>query len=172
VKILAISGSVRARSTNTEVLKAAGLVAPPSVRVELYTDLTTLPHFNPDLDDEGMDSPPAVAELRDAVGAADGLLICTPEYAHGLPGVLKNALDWLVSSPAIVGKPVAILNASPRSTHAVASLAETLRTMSAVLYPPEPVMLADAARRDASDIAADPTLSAILRDVVTALLAG
>src|SRR5206468_516155 len=120
---------------------------PATDRVTMYEGLATLPHFNPDLDEEGAVAPPAVALLRDAVQSADALIICSPEYAHGVPGVLKNALDWLVSSPAIVNKPVALLNASQRSSHAIASVAETLRTMSAVLVPAEPVVLPLSGRR-------------------------
>ncbi|HEX7941878.1 MAG TPA: NAD(P)H-dependent oxidoreductase, partial [Gemmatimonadaceae bacterium] len=74
--------------------------------------------------------PPVVLELRRRVGIADGLLFCSPEYAHGVPGSLKNLLDWLVASVELPGKPVASLNASPMATHAQASLLETLTVMS------------------------------------------
>src|SRR3546814_9004075 len=77
--------------------------------------------------------PAAVQHWRDAVAAADGLLICSPEYAHGVSGVMKNALDWLVSGPEFVGKPLALLNASTRAEYAPAQLAETLRTMSGIV---------------------------------------
>jgi NAD(P)H-dependent FMN reductase len=99
--------------------------------VELYDGIDRLPFFNPDLD--GDEVPPAVESFRAEMRGAQGLLISSPEYAHGVPGVLKNALDWLVGSTQgeIVDKPVALINASPRSTHAQASLVETLRTMSA-----------------------------------------
>jgi chromate reductase, NAD(P)H dehydrogenase (quinone) len=127
--ILAISGSLRARSSNTAVLRAAAAVAPPGVVVTLYDGLATLPHFNPD-DDVG-EPPAAVLDLRARIGAADGLLICSPEYAHGVPGSLKNALDWLVSSIEFPHKPVALINASPMATHAQASLTETLSLMTA-----------------------------------------
>jgi chromate reductase len=83
VKLLAISGSLRARSTNTEVLRAVALVADAGVDVTMYSGLADLPQFNPDLDEEGAVAPPAVAELRELVTAADALLICSPEYAHG-----------------------------------------------------------------------------------------
>ena len=126
--VLAISGSLRARSSNTSLLRLAASVAPDDVHVELYDGLASLPHFNPD-DDVDL-PPPAVLELRRRVGAADGLLFCSPEYAHGVPGSLKNALDWLVASVELPGKPVASLNASPMSTHAQASLLETLTVMS------------------------------------------
>jgi NAD(P)H-dependent FMN reductase len=94
----------------------------------MYDGLATLPHFNPDDD---VDVPPApVLALRAQVGEADGLLFCSPEYAHGVPGSLKNALDWLVASLELPHKPVALLNASPWATHAPASLVETLTVMS------------------------------------------
>src|SRR2546425_6156409 len=99
MQILAVSGSLRAVSKNTAILEAARLLAPPRVEITLYTGLDTLPHFNPDLDTpDGRSGPEAVADWRAGVAQADGLLISSPEYAHGLPGTLKNALDWLVSS--------------------------------------------------------------------------
>jgi len=98
---------------------------------ETYGGLADLPHFNPDEDEEGRPVPPAVADLRSRVIAADGWIISSPEYAHGVPGSLKNALDWLVSCPELPGKPVLLLNASAAGgDFAQAALAETLRTMS------------------------------------------
>lgn len=98
----------------------------------LYDELGELPHFNPDLDAEGQAPPPAVARLRSHISASDGLLICSPEYAHGVPGSLKNALDWLVSYPDFAGKPVLLLNASAAGgAWAHRSLVETLTVMSA-----------------------------------------
>jgi chromate reductase, NAD(P)H dehydrogenase (quinone) len=129
MNILAISGSLRALSSNTALLRVAGDVAPEGVRVTLYDGLAALPHFNPD-DDRDV-PPPSVLALRALVGAADGLLFCSPEYAHGVPGSLKNALDWLVSSVEFPFKPVALINASPMATHAQAQLIETLGTMNA-----------------------------------------
>jgi NAD(P)H-dependent FMN reductase len=131
LRILAISGSLRAQSSNTVLLRAAAELAPATMRVDLFSGLDALPHFNPDID--GPKATPAVRRLRASIDRADALLICSPEYAHGVPGSLKNALDWLVSGIEIVEKPVGVLNASPRSTHAHASLAETLRTMAAVV---------------------------------------
>jgi chromate reductase len=128
LRLLAISGSLRARSSNSSLLRLAIDVAPAGVEIVTYDGLATLPHFNPDDD---VDIPPApVLELRKQVGAADGLLFCSPEYAHGVPGSLKNALDWLVASVELPHKPVALLNASPWATHAQASLVETLTVMS------------------------------------------
>ncbi len=130
--LLALSGSLRAGASNTALLEAARLAAPPGVTVELCTGIAALPAFNPDLDTpDGTGLPPQVEELRARIGRADGLLISCPEYAHGLPGAFKNALDWLVGSLEFPGKPVALLMASARATHARAQLVEILTTMSA-----------------------------------------
>src|SRR5256885_8484177 len=113
VDIVAICGSLRAHSSNLALLQAAVRVAPAGVRIILYDGLGRLPHFNPDLDQEGGAPPPAVAELRRSLIAADAVLISSPEYAHGVPGALKNMLDWLVSPGELVDKPVAPLNPAP-----------------------------------------------------------
>jgi NAD(P)H-dependent FMN reductase len=98
---------------------------------ESHEGLADLPHFNPDDDEEGRPVPPTVGDLRARVIAADGWVISSPEYAHGVPGSLKNALDWLVSCPEVPGRPVLLLNASAAGgDFAQAALAETLRTMS------------------------------------------
>lgn len=169
--ILAISGSLRARSSNTEVLRAAASLAPATATVSFFTGLAELPHFNPDLDTGDTALPASVQSLRAQVDAADAILICSPEYAHGVPGALKNALDWLVSGHEIVYKPIGLLNASPRSTHAQASLAETLRTMSTELVPGASIALAlDGRRLDAAAIVATPDLAVPLRAALDALL--
>ena len=168
IRILAISGSLRAASSNRSVVEAARLLAPPGVGVTIYGGLGELPHFNPDV--EMGELPPAVVELRAAVGSADALLISSPEYAHGVPGSMKNALDWLVGGPEFVGKPVALVNASPRSVHAQAQLAETVTTMSGVLVHAACVALPLLGRAlDAAGIAADAELSATLAGALAAL---
>ncbi|MFF7228874.1 NAD(P)H-dependent oxidoreductase [Streptomyces sioyaensis] len=130
MRLLALSGSLRARSSNGAVLHSAlALWDGPTA----LADIGALPHFNPDLDGEDATPPAPVAALRTAVAAADALLLVSPEYAHGVPGVLKNALDWLVSSGECVNKPVAVVTASPFPTggdHANAQLRETLRMMT------------------------------------------
>jgi chromate reductase len=130
-RILAISGSLRSGSSNTLLLRAASTLAAPGAEVAIYEGIDGLPFFSPDLD--GDEVPPPVEIFRSALRSAEGLLISSPEYAHGVPGVLKNALDWLVGSTQgeIVDKPVALINASPYATIAQASLVETLRVMSA-----------------------------------------
>lgn len=162
MNILAICGSLRARSSNLSVLQAARMLAPQSLEITLFDGLEALPHFNPDRDTE---TPPLpVSKLREAVGGADALLICSPEYARGVAGVMKNALDWLVSSFEFPDKPVAVINASQRSTHADAALRLTLQTMSARLIDEASITLPLLGRNpDAAGIAQDPELSAQLR---------
>lgn len=169
-KLLAISGSLRARSSNGEVLKAIASLDPATVEIVLYDELALLPHFNPDDDGEGSVPPPAVARLRDRVAWADALVISSPEYAHGVPGSLKNALDWLVSGPEMVGKPVGVLTTSAWSMHAPASLVETLRTMSANVVG-EAVRVVPLAGRDldAGGILREPALLTPMRDALRAL---
>jgi len=133
MRILAISGSLRAKSLNTEFLRFAARVAPHGTIVALSDGLDRLPHFNPDLDT--CPGPVAVTAFREQLNSAAAVVICSPEYAHGVPGTLKNALDWVVGSGELVNKPVAVWNISPRSTHAYGSLTETLRTMSANVLP-------------------------------------
>ena len=111
MRIVAVSGSLRRESTNTNALKALALVATEHT-VDFY-DIGVLPHFSPDLDGEDSTPSPVVADLRERMRAADLVAISTPEYAHGLPGCLKNMLDWLVSDGTLVGKRVVILNATP-----------------------------------------------------------
>jgi NAD(P)H-dependent FMN reductase len=137
----------------------------------LYEGLAELPHFNPDLDEPGAVAAESVARLRALVGAADAVLISSPEYAHGVPGSLKNALDWLVSGSEIPYKPVGLLNVSSRSTYAHASLAETLSTMSAMLVPDASITVPlDGRRLDADGIAATSELANALHSVVRALI--
>jgi chromate reductase len=129
MRLLAIAGSIRATSSNAAIVRAAARLAPPGVSVEVYDGVARLPHFSPDLDVEPL--PEAVAALRAAVGACGGLVIATPEYAHGMPGSLKNALDWLVSATEPIDKPVLLISASPGgAAHAHAQFSEVLRTMS------------------------------------------
>ncbi|MGE0599251.1 MAG: NADPH-dependent FMN reductase [Dehalococcoidia bacterium] len=132
VEILAVSGSLRAESSNSRLLRIAAELAPVGTSFRFFQALDELPHFNPDIDRVEDTPPPGVAAWRDAIRRADALLISCPEYAHGVPGSFKNALDWLVSSAELMEKPVLILNASPGGGEfAQSSLAETLRMLGA-----------------------------------------
>lgn len=133
VRIVTLCGSLRARSSNRAILRAYEQSAQPDAGVtfEHYERLAALPHFNPDLEAGDQVPPVEVALLRRAVTGADAVVISTPEYAHALPGSFKNALDWLVSDSAFMGKPVVLLHAARGSTWALDSLREVLATMSA-----------------------------------------
>lgn len=169
--VLALSGSTRAGSTNTALLRTAEVVAPAGLVVDRYDGLTRLPHFDPDDDRDPLH--PEVAALRARVGAADAVLVCTPEYASGMPGSFKNLLDWTVGGGEMLGKPVAWVNASPhpdgaRDTHD--SLARVLGKLGVVVVAPAcrhiPV------RRDlvsADGVIADPATRAAILEVLQVL---
>jgi chromate reductase len=128
--MLALCGSLRAQSLSRALLRATAVLAPAGVEVRIFDGLGRLPLFNPDLEP---DAPAPVVSLWNAVAEADAIIIASPEYAHGVTGTIKNALDWLVGHVPFAYKPVAVFNPSSRSQHADAALRETLRTMSADL---------------------------------------
>ena len=170
IGVLAISGSLRRASSNTAALEALARLAPEGVKVLVYRDLAKLPPFNPDDDGEDRPKPEPVETLRALVGASDALVIATPEYAHGVPGALKNALDWLVASETFAGKPVVLINASPRAFHAEASLRETLATMAARLVPEAFAALSLAGKSlTAEEVLADPVNARRLKESLETL---
>lgn len=116
MRVLGIAGSLRRASYNRALLRAAAELAPPGMEVVTH-ELDGIPLFNEDVEAEGV--PPAVQALRDAIAGADALLFATPEYNHGMPGVLKNAVDWASRPPGrspLAGKPAAVFGASPGNT--------------------------------------------------------
>jgi len=127
LRILALSGSLRKASHNSAALIALQYIAPGDIKIEIGS-IATLPLFNPDLEEK---PPLSVKQLKEELSKSDGLVLATPEYAHGISGPMKNALDWLVSGVEFPGKPIMLINTSPRASHAQASLQEILRTMSA-----------------------------------------
>lgn len=166
IRIAALSGSLRAGSSNTALLQAAQSLALDGMEIYLYEGMNDLPHFNPDL--EG-NEPAIVQEFRATMQRADGLLISTPEYAHGVPGVLKNALDWLVGSGETVGKPFALFNASPRAHHAQDSLTEILTTMAGIFVPEASIAVPLLGRKlDAVAIASDEELALTITEALAA----
>ncbi|MEE4490337.1 NADPH-dependent FMN reductase [Streptomyces sp. BE230] len=140
--ILLLSGSLRVGSSNETVLRTAQAVAPEGVRTVMYEGLAALPHFNPDDDAEPLPEP--VAALREAIDAADALLVCTPEYAGTLPGAFKNLLDWTVGGTEICDKPVALVSAAApgRGQGAEATLRTVLGYTGAVVVEPACVRVA------------------------------
>jgi NAD(P)H-dependent FMN reductase len=166
LNIAAISGSLRTGSSNTAVLRAAARLAPDGVAIELFEGIAELPFFNPDLDRDDL-VPENVVAMRKLVGSVDGLLISSPEYARGVAGVMKNALDWLVGSFEFPGKPVALVNTSPRATHALAALTLTLETMSARIAHEASVTLPLlGVPTDEASIATEPALAEPLRSAM------
>jgi len=161
IQILAISGSLRRLSSNTALLESAIALAPQQVEIRLYNGLGQLPHFNPDLESTDL---PAVTDLKAQIKWADGLLISSPEYAHGVPGVLKNALDWLVSGEEFVGQAIALFNASPRATHAQASLMEIITTMAGQIISEACITVPLLGKHlDADGIVADASSSTLIQ---------
>jgi chromate reductase, NAD(P)H dehydrogenase (quinone) len=132
MKILGISGSLRVSSSNTAILRSIAKLVPSNVQLSIYDGLGNLPHFNPELDNDKLIS--SVQDWRSQISESDGIIFCTPEYAHGVPGVLKNGLDWIVSSGEFMDKPTAVISASPSidgGMRANDSLVQTLRVMMA-----------------------------------------
>lgn len=132
-KVLAISGSTRQKSSNLHLIGAISVLSTDSCYIDIYEGLSRLPHFNPDLDDAHV--PQEVSEFRQKVKGADGILICTPEYAMGVPGTLKNALDWTVSSMEFSKKPVALITASLSGEKAHEALIGTLEVIESAMTP-------------------------------------
>jgi NAD(P)H-dependent FMN reductase len=129
IKILSISGSTRKASSNLNLINAIAALASKTFTVKIFERLSGLPHFNQDLDNENV--PVQVADFRRQIREADGILICTPEYAIGVPGTLKNAIDWTVSSMEFSKKPVALITASLSGEKAHNSLLGTLLIIEA-----------------------------------------
>ena len=166
--ILALSGSLRADSSNTRLLLAGALVAPADVQMQLSGDLAELPHFNPD---QEADAPPAsVLAFRDRVAAADAVVICCPEYAGGIPGTFKNALDWLVGCMALNEKPTALWSASPSSLYVMEALRRVLAFLDVRVVEPACLALPlRGSKLDARGIAETSTFGEPLRASLQAL---
>lgn len=132
----------------------------------MYEGLGNLPHFNPDIE---ASNPASVMDFRTQLQKADGVLISSPEYAHGVPGVLKNALDWVVGSGEFVRKPVTLFNASPRATYAQESLIEIISTMDGQIVTEASVTLPLLGKGlDETGIVADVDISRLLRSALVA----
>jgi chromate reductase len=134
VRILGISGSLRRESHNTALLRAAAEQLPPGVEFELFEHLRDIPPYDQDEEDAGHHAP-ALEELKRAISEADAVLFSTPEYNHSIPGVLKNALDWVsrpVATTVLRGKPTAVIGASTSLFGAVWAQAELRKVLAAI----------------------------------------
>ncbi len=161
-EVLAICGSLRAASINRILLQAAQKIAPEAgLTITLLEGLGTLPLFNPD--DEGNEAQ-SVLDFKQQLRNADGVLIASPEYAHGVTGAIKNALEWTVTSGEFMTMPVVALNASGRATIAQAALIETIGTMDAAVLQDACITIAlNGKNYSPHDILADETTRAPLR---------
>lgn len=149
-KVLAIAGSLRRGSYNRALVKAAGEIAPQHMEIQIL-DLHDIPLYNADVEEEGY--PPEVLRLQNAIADSDALLIATPEYQHGVPGVLKNAIDWASRPPgkaAIIGKPVAIMGATPGAwgtARSQSQLRQILTSNNCPMVSRPEILVAQAAER-------------------------
>lgn len=165
VHVLGISGSLRGASSNSALVRAAVRLAPDGVELSIYRELADIPPFNPDHDADA--APVAVSRFRMALQNSDAILISSPEYAHGVSGVLKNALDWVVSSGELIDKPIAVINTSPRATHAQAALCETLATMSGRVIGDASITIPfSGAAGDVEGPISDPYVSTSIRSAI------
>jgi len=176
MNILAISGSLRKGSYNTALIHALKKLKSPRISIDIYEGLGKLPFFNADLDDHTLErdnSPAEVTALRQKVSQADALLISTPEYAFQIPGVLKNGLDWLVSSSVIIDKPVVIISASTSAmggNKAHESLTQLMNVISGKVVDNAGLQVAKVNKKIGTDgTVTDPELKIDLRKVLVAI---
>ena len=128
-RIVAISGSKRQNSTNHSLIKAIKELAAASLDITIFDGIVNFPQFNPDADGENVTK--EIADFREQINNSDGVVICTPEYAHGVPGTLKNAIDWTISSSSFPHKPTMLITASTGGYYGHKALLETLRAIEA-----------------------------------------
>jgi chromate reductase len=175
MRILGVAGSLRRASYNRGLIRAAAAGAPTGVVVEVF-DLSDMPLYNQDVEDAG--EPASVVAFKDAVARADGLLVATPEYNHGVPGVLKNSIEWAsrprVTSP-LRDTPVAVMGASPgrgSTARAQAQLRDAFVFTGACVMPQPELLVGGAGEHfDDDGNVIDPALHASLLELVEALSA-
>jgi chromate reductase, NAD(P)H dehydrogenase (quinone) len=167
--IFAISGSLRLGSSNHAILEALGKMMPTNINYSIYNGLSEIPAFDPGLDN---DTPPAsVAALRKLLADADGIVICTPEYAYGVPGTLKNALDWTVSSGSFSGKPTALITASTGGETAHEAMIKILGAIDADLIEGATLLISFVrSKMDSDRNITDSETAEKLREVFNALI--
>ncbi|MBV9988106.1 MAG: NAD(P)H-dependent oxidoreductase [Chitinophagaceae bacterium] len=167
--ILAISGSTRKASVNLHILKHLAGLYKERARITIYEELDQLPHFNPDLDIDP--PPPQVARFRELIGAADGVLICTPEYVFSMPGSLKNALEWMVSTVILSDKPAALITASLSGLKAHEELQLVMKTIGATLSPATNLLIQSPKTKISADgQITDPTTAGQLHELMENIL--
>jgi NAD(P)H-dependent FMN reductase len=169
VQILAVSGSLQDRSANSALIRAAQRMVPPGMELVVHPTLGTVPLLNPELDGDA--APAAVGALRAAFGSADGVLIASPEYGHSMPGLLKNALDWLVGSGELANMPVALVSASTTGGGGIRAQIALIQTLLAQAADVVVTLTVPGVKNklDAQGEIADPAVLRRLRETLVAL---
>lgn len=162
-KILAISGSLRAKSTNLTIIENIARTFSARIEMSIYDGLARLPHFNPDLEQTAEIA--EVDDFRRRIRAADGVLICTPEYVFSIPGALKNALEWTVGTSDFDAKPTALITASSLGEKTHESLFLVLKTIGATISEDTALLISGARTKlnSEGEITDAPTAEAINR---------
>lgn len=166
--ILAISGSTRRLSSNLGLINAIAELFKNTIHIKIFNQISKIDHFNPDLDNEYL--PEKVSEFRKELLATDGILICTPEYAMGVPGTLKNAIDWTVSSTVFAQKPVALITASTAGQKGHQSLLDTLRVIEADIPDSSQLIVSHIRAKLEKNRITDPQLESKVIDVIESLI--
>lgn len=167
-KVVAICGSTREKSSNLSLIKAIRNQFEHVLDMDIFTGLVNIPQFNPDLD--GLEVPGEVQNFRNKLRSADGILICTPEYAMGVPGSLKNALDWTVSSMEFSHKPVALITASSQGEKGHASLLETLKVIESEIPETSQLLISYIKTKVKEDEIVDEETRHLVKGVLTSFL--
>jgi NAD(P)H-dependent FMN reductase len=162
-QILAISGSIRRNSTNEAILKLIAKLYADDLDVLMYSDIDKLPYFNPDLDYES---------FRELIEKADGIIICTPEYVFGLPGALKNAMEWTVSTTVFSNKPFVFIVASGSGERAFESLDVIMSTLLQYKIPDNAKLLIKGGRSKVNEHGEiiDPKVLEEIKEIVDTLI--
>ena len=153
-RIIAIPGSMSQSSVNLSLIRSIVQNFSDRLDITLFAGLSAIPHFNPDLDNEN--PPENVSNFRRQLKQADGILICTPEYAMGVPGTLKNAIDWTVSSMEFSHKPVALITASTAGQKGHHSLINTLKIIEADMPDDSQLLISHVKTKVKDDKITDP----------------
>src|SRR5688500_7716034 len=168
-QVFAICGSTRTESVNHLILNTVAILYNEILDLEIFTGLADLPHFNPDTGDETVSD--KVQNLRSAIQRADGVLLCTPEYVFSLPGSLKNALEWTVSTTVFSDKPTAIIVASSLGEKAFESLSLIMNTLGVRMSDESKLLLQGAKGKiNIKENRVDPDTLLRIKKVVDALL--
>lgn len=157
LKVLAISGSTRKNSSNENILKGIEAIYSDQIEMTLFDGVDKLPHFNPDIDNDNL--PSVVDSFRKQIGEADGVVFCTPEYVFSIPGSLKNAIEWNVSTTLFSSKPVAIIVASASGEKTFESLKLVMTTIEATIGPRSTLLIKGAKGKVRNGIIQEETLS-------------